>query len=312
MQLTLPARHGSLGLMNSEQHNASQLILQFKACSTLNGWQQLQWEGEFWSDQSYQREMASLNADLCSPTRRKGIPWLRIRSTRGALKLVGSLLWDTMRWETSQLHYCQKSAMVLQQNLICSHSQGKLCRLCLLYIDARGPRWFDWALGLNTLTSRNAFSNLPPQKPYTAMSEWAPSSVIAERCEEKKRQYEQRIHEVEHATFTPLVMSSTGGMGRAATTFYKRLASMISDKRGVPYGKMVNWIRCRLSFALLRASSCQSGVQDHHDITQHLKLFRDPLTSNQLKVTFNRRTSNFDFIITTPQVERKLELECRW
>lgn len=54
---------------------------------------------------------------------------------------------------------------------------------CLLYTDARGPCWFDWALELNTLTSRNAFSNLPPQKPYTAMSKWAPSSVIAEWCD---------------------------------------------------------------------------------------------------------------------------------
>ena len=80
------------------------------------------------------------------------------------------------------------------------------------------------------------------------------ASVYRRHEQEKKRQYEQRIQEVEHATFTPLVMSSTGGMGRAATTFYKKLASMISDKRDVPYCKTVNWIRCRLSFALLRAS----------------------------------------------------------
>ena len=74
--------------------------------------------------------------------------------------------------------------------------------------------------------------------------------------QEKKRQYEQRVQEVsfEHATFTPLVMSITGGMGKAATTFYKRLASMISDKRDVLYSKTVKWIHCRLSFGLLRAS----------------------------------------------------------
>ena len=29
---------------------------------------------------------------------------------------------------------------------------------------------------------------------------------------------------------------------------------MVSDKRGVQYGKTVNWIRCHLSFALLRES----------------------------------------------------------
>ena len=30
---------------------------------------------------------------------------------------------------------------------------------------------------------------------------------------EKKRQYNERILQVEHGTFTPLVMSTTGGMG---------------------------------------------------------------------------------------------------
>ena len=80
------------------------------------------------------------------------------------------------------------------------------------------------------------------------------ASVYRRHEQEKRRQYEQRVQEVEHSTFTPLVMSTTGGMGRAATTFYKRLASMISDKRDVPYSKAINWIRCRLSFALLRAS----------------------------------------------------------
>ena len=80
------------------------------------------------------------------------------------------------------------------------------------------------------------------------------ASVYRRHELEKKRQYEQRIRDVEQATFTPLVMSTTGGMGKAATTFYKRLASMLSEKRDVSYGKTINWIRCHLSFALVRAS----------------------------------------------------------
>ena len=67
-------------------------------------------------------------------------------------------------------------------------------------------------------------------------------------------EYDRRIREVEHSTFTPLVLSTTGGMGRAATPFYKRLAAMLSEKRDVPYSKMIGWIRCRMSFSLLRAS----------------------------------------------------------
>ena len=37
---------------------------------------------------------------------------------------------------------------------------------------------------------------------------------------EKKRAYEQRIHEVEHASFLSLVMSATGGMAKEVTNFY--------------------------------------------------------------------------------------------
>ena len=72
--------------------------------------------------------------------------------------------------------------------------------------------------------------------------------------QEKKRQYDQRIREVEHSTFTPLVFSTTGGMSRAATTFYKRLAAILSEKREIPYSQMMGWIHCQLSFSLLRAS----------------------------------------------------------
>ena len=80
------------------------------------------------------------------------------------------------------------------------------------------------------------------------------SPLPSKHEQEKRRQYDQRVREIEHATFTPLVLYTTGGMGRAATTFYKRLASMVAEKRDVSYAMTLNWIRCRLSFALLRSS----------------------------------------------------------
>ena len=43
--------------------------------------------------------------------------------------------------------------------------------------------------------------------------------------------YEQRVRDVERTSFTPLVMSTTGGMGKAASTFYKRFASMLNEKK---------------------------------------------------------------------------------
>ena len=78
----------------------------------------------------------------------------------------------------------------------------------------------------------------------------------------KKRHYEQRVREVEHASFTPLVNSTTGGLGPAATAFYKRLASMLADKWKQPYSSTLGWLRCRLSFSLLRSSiRCIRGAR---------------------------------------------------
>ena len=81
-----------------------------------------------------------------------------------------------------------------------------------------------------------------------------PSSAYRRHEQAKKREYGQRIREVERGVFTPLVLSTTGGMGREATTFYKRLADMIAQKRQHTYPAVMGWLRCRLSFASLRAS----------------------------------------------------------
>ena len=79
---------------------------------------------------------------------------------------------------------------------------------------------------------------------------------------EKKRQYEQRIREIEHSSFCPLVFSLTGGLAPAATAFYKRLASQLSDKWKQPYGSTIGWLRCRISFFLLRSYiMCIRGVR---------------------------------------------------
>ena len=74
--------------------------------------------------------------------------------------------------------------------------------------------------------------------------------------------------------FLPLVFSTTGGMEMIATVVYKRLASMISEAHGKPYSKTMQWIRCKLSFSLLRSAiMCLCGSRsscyhpDHHPIS---------------------------------------------
>ena len=79
---------------------------------------------------------------------------------------------------------------------------------------------------------------------------------------EKKCQYEQRVREVKHASFTPLVLTVTGGMANEASVFYKRLASELATKWDQPYSSTLSWLRCRLTFSLLRSSiQCIRGAR---------------------------------------------------
>ena len=43
-------------------------------------------------------------------------------------------------------------------------------------------------------------------------------------------------------------------MGDAAAQVYKRLANLLSEKLDLSYGEVMGWIRCKLSFALVRSA----------------------------------------------------------
>ena len=71
---------------------------------------------------------------------------------------------------------------------------------------------------------------------------------------EKKRDYSSRILNVEQGSFTPLVFSITGGMGRECSMFVKQLFRIISLKRKEELSVATYGIRCKISDALLRSS----------------------------------------------------------
>ena len=80
----------------------------------------------------------------------------------------------------------------------------------------------------------------------------------------KKRNYSQRIMNVEHGTFTPLVFSINGGMGSEALAFHKSVAEKLAGKSGESYSKIITWIRCKLRFLILRAClTCLRGSRQH-------------------------------------------------
>ena len=55
-------------------------------------------------------------------------------------------------------------------------------------------------------------------------------------------------------SFTSLVFSSTGGMGKAATVMYQHFANILCDKSNFAYSLTMGWLRCSLSFSLLCSS----------------------------------------------------------
>ena len=79
-------------------------------------------------------------------------------------------------------------------------------------------------------------------------------SLYKQHEQKKRLEYGQRVREVEHGCFTPLVCTTSGGMAPDATVFLKRLASMLSEKRREPYSTTMSWLRCVTGFCLLRSA----------------------------------------------------------
>ena len=103
--------------------------------------------------------------------------------------------------------------------------------------------------------------------------------TLYRRNERQKRdKYEARIREVEHASFTPLIWSTSGGAGPACMVFMKRLAALLAEKRQEGYSTTMAWLRCRFGFALLRsAHMCLRGARSptgHPAISEPAQLAR--------------------------------------
>ena len=70
----------------------------------------------------------------------------------------------------------------------------------------------------------------------------------------KKREYNGRVMQVEKGVFSPLVFSTSGGMGKEASRVYKRIAQKMAYAKGQKYHDTVSYIRKRLRFDLLKTT----------------------------------------------------------
>ncbi len=87
-----------------------------------------------------------------------------------------------------------------------------------------------------------------------AESNASSSDAFHKHEQEKKRDYNQRIIDVEKATFIPLVFATNGTMGKEADKFHKRLGSLLAKKRNISYSEAISFVRRRLRFSILRTS----------------------------------------------------------
>ena len=80
--------------------------------------------------------------------------------------------------------------------------------------------------------------------------------------QDKRRAYEERIINVDQGSFTPLIFTTSGGMGPRAQIFYARLAELMAARKRQPRSSVTAWLRCRLSFSLLRSAIlCLRGTR---------------------------------------------------
>jgi hypothetical protein len=109
---------------------------------------------------------------------------------------------------------------------------------------------------------RTAFFDIKVVRPYARSYVHQSSKALYSAEKTKEREYADRIRNVEHADFNPLVFTTAGGMGPQCHLVVKRLATTISDRRDLPNSVVAGWLRCRLSFALLRTTLlCVRGTR---------------------------------------------------
>ena len=102
---------------------------------------------------------------------------------------------------------------------------------------------------------RQAYFDMKVVSPYARSYLSMTHKQLYENAEHSKnREYKQRINEVEHADFTPLIFTTAGGMGPKTRVFLKRVTERLSETKDVHPSVMAGWVRCRFSFALLRTT----------------------------------------------------------
>ena len=102
-------------------------------------------------------------------------------------------------------------------------------------------------------TFERTFCDVRVSHPNCPSSVYKPIADIYKEHEAAKRaEYEERVLQTEKGSFVPMIFTTSGGMGPACKNMLKRLAQKIAEKRGESYPDVINHIRTRIRFSLLR------------------------------------------------------------
>ena len=110
--------------------------------------------------------------------------------------------------------------------------------------------WGVWRPGQNAffdirLTNVNENANYQKHQTF--------ENLLKKHEKEKKWVYNNRIMNVEHGTFTPLVFPLAGGESPETSMFHKHIAQKYCQKNEEKYGKVLSLITGKLSFLILRS-----------------------------------------------------------
>ena len=113
-----------------------------------------------------------------------------------------------------------------------------------LDIAARGF-WQDGAMAFFDVRVFNPFAKTHLKKNL--------DTAFVTNEDQKKAKYNQRVIDIEHGSFTPLIMTAYGGVSRETEKFMSRLITKIAEKKDVPVSTIANYVRTKLSFILVRS-----------------------------------------------------------
>ena len=99
------------------------------------------------------------------------------------------------------------------------------------------------------------------------------SQIYSHHENRRKRECNARILQVEKGSFCPAIFNCSGGASPEASKLLKVIAKKLSAKRGEQYSTVINFLRRRISFDILRSCLLSfRGVRDQHVGVQDLNI----------------------------------------